>query len=672
MAVLNTVASIIVYTPLILIGLTVLSSIGYAVWHYKYNTPTLGTLPPSYVKALDILKFIILKILTPVKWLLQFLWWLIPIDRSLFGYPAWRGSTTFPGYIPRGAWASRNLGRTGLFTILISIITTTILIHKYGLPDTIIGWSSTINITLISLAALSVFAIFLSFNQRIMSSRNGPGGAWPTGTSGPGLESARRNWMWTTSKSYLYYSIAVGLALALLTLLFYLVVNYTMFNVAVSTMISVAAFVGAMGLIYKMASQNPDVQNALRDSRFLSGLFYLIFIIPCLFQDTVKFIFNQVRHTPKVAYAFLTVEMLLIAMYIVIPIIKNYFYTLMPAKDDKVIILKAKIADVKNNKIILKQRIKNIQDFGSMEFKGLKIFGKSKQASTASNEEIPSGRRIDKKGWENIISNNLNDPKNEAQLQQLLSNYGYTTKDMCSIEVTEQDKKECSDRIQKTIKYIQKHTIELVGLRTKLKEAERILKVLEEEKRRVASIERSKLLLRDPVYLKNKRTLSTFEIEKIDNFDIEYNYNYALSSWFFIRAQSPEYGASYNTYTPILDYGGKPTILYNGRLNKLKIEMNNGLNNKPKTFIIDDFPVQKWTNIVINYDGGILDVFMNSKLLASFNNVVPYMSQDNITIGYTNGIGGGVCNVVYFPQSISKERIDINYNILSKKNPPVI
>ena len=233
MAVLNTVASIKVYTPLILIGLTVLYSIGYAVWYYKYRTGADGSLPPSYVKALDILKFIILKILTPVKWLLQFLWWLIPIDRSLFGYPAWRGNPPFTGYIPGGAWASRNLARTGLFTILISIITTTILIHKYGLPDTIIGWSSTINITLISLAALSVFAIFLSFNQRIMSSDKGPGGAWPIGTPGPDLESARRNWMWTTSKSYLYYSIAVGLALALLTLLFYLVVNYTMFNVTV-------------------------------------------------------------------------------------------------------------------------------------------------------------------------------------------------------------------------------------------------------------------------------------------------------------------------------------------------------------------------------------------------------------------------------------------------------
>ena len=67
MAVLNTVASIVVYTPLVLIGLTVLYGIGYGIWHYKYNTATLGTLPPSYAKVIETLKFIILKILTPVK-----------------------------------------------------------------------------------------------------------------------------------------------------------------------------------------------------------------------------------------------------------------------------------------------------------------------------------------------------------------------------------------------------------------------------------------------------------------------------------------------------------------------------------------------------------------------------------------------------------------------------
>jgi len=100
--------------------------------------------------------------------------------------------------------------------------------------------------------------------------------------------------------------------------------------------------------------------------------------------------------------------------------------------------------------------------------------------------------------------------------------------------------------------------------------------------------------------------------------------------------------------------------------------MNNGRDKEPIIYIIDDVPLQKWVNIVVNYDGGVMDIFMNSKLLASFNNVVPYMSQDQITIGDIGGISGGVCNVVYFPHSISKERIDINYKTLSNKNPPIV
>ena len=100
--------------------------------------------------------------------------------------------------------------------------------------------------------------------------------------------------------------------------------------------------------------------------------------------------------------------------------------------------------------------------------------------------------------------------------------------------------------------------------------------------------------------------------------------------------------------------------------------MNNGKNQKPKIYIIEDVPLQKWVNIVVNYDSGVLDIFMDSKLLASFNNIVPYMSQDQITIGDIKGVSGGVCNVVYFPQSISKERIELNYKILSNKNPPIV
>ena len=153
---------------------------------------------------------------------------------------------------------------------------------------------------------------------------------------------------------------------------------------------------------------------------------------------------------------------------------------------------------------------------------------------------------------------------------------------------------------------------------------------------------------------------------------MEYNYNYSISSWFFIRANAPNFKKAYNKYSIILNYGDKPKIMYNPKLNKIKIIMNNGLNKKPIQYIIDGPPLQKWNNIVINYDGGHLDIFMNSKLVRSFPSVVPYMSFDQLDVGENNGLGGGVCNVVYFPSSISRERIITNYNLLKNNNPPII
>ena len=58
---------------------------------------------------------------------------------------------------------------------------------------------------------------------------------------------------------------------------------------------------------------------------------------------------------------------------------------------------------------------------------------------------------------------------------------------------------------------------------------------------------------------------------------------------------------------------------------------------------------------------------MNSKLVASFKNVLPYMSIDDVSVGDDNGIGGGVCNVLYFPRMMTKERISIRIYITFNK-----
>ena len=64
--------------------------------------------------------------------------------------------------------------------------------------------------------------------------------------------------------------------------------------------------------------------------------------------------------------------------------------------------------------------------------------------------------------------------------------------------------------------------------------------------------------------------------------------------------------------------------------------------------------LQKWNNIVINYINGTLDVFLNGKLIGTYDGVIPYMTSDIVSIGDDNGLSGGLCNLVYFPTHISK------------------
>jgi hypothetical protein len=99
------------------------------------------------------------------------------------------------------------------------------------------------------------------------------------------------------------------------------------------------------------------------------------------------------------------------------------------------------------------------------------------------------------------------------------------------------------------------------------------------------------------------------------------------------------------------------------------------MNNNKKEEIIyktDKFLLQKWNNIIVNYDGGTLDIFINNKLVVSQGSVVPYMSYDQITSGSSNGIQGGICNVKYFSRVLNFNEIKQIYHYSKNKNPPII
>ena len=117
----NTILNIIVYTPLVLLGLYILYIIAYGIYYYRIN----GQLPPQYETGFSIIKRIILVILFPLKLLLKFLWWLIPV------FPGYRASWGLRGW---GAWDNLNIHRTVLLLVCIAFITIYAMFIQYGAP----------------------------------------------------------------------------------------------------------------------------------------------------------------------------------------------------------------------------------------------------------------------------------------------------------------------------------------------------------------------------------------------------------------------------------------------------------------------------------------------------------------------------------------------------------
>jgi hypothetical protein len=190
-------------------------------------------------------------------------------------------------------------------------------------------------------------------------------------------------------------------------------------------------------------------------------------------------------------------------------------------------------------------------------------------------------------------------------------------------------------------------------------------------------------LVNNPVHTDTQYALGSYEqLNGSETFD----YQYGISFWVFIDAAPPNTNPSYSKYTSLLNFGDKPNVLYNGKTNTLMIitqqkDLNKITENKLTDFddngnrIIyknENMLLQKWNNFIINYNGGILDIFLNGELVKSVVGVVPYYKLENLTIGEDNGIKGGICNVVYFRKQLSASNIYYLYNMVKNRSPPIL
>jgi len=207
------------------------------------------------------------------------------------------------------------------------------------------------------------------------------------------------------------------------------------------------------------------------------------------------------------------------------------------------------------------------------------------------------------------------------------------------------------------------------------------------------------ILLKEPKYLSSKYDLGTYQnLNPADHSGNAFNYTYSISGWFNIYGMAPNVSASANKFTDIINYSNKPRIQFNVSTNTLRIqselshhmhehehssttkhhEIGGGIEvgaNSSKIvdiFETKDIKLQKWNNIVINYDSGFMDVFLNGELVGTKASVSPYMKYDVVSSGANRGIQGGVCNVVYYDRILSQGEINITYKLLSELNIPLL
>ena len=90
------------------------------------------------------------------------------------------------------------------------------------------------------------------------------------------------------------------------------------------------------------------------------------------------------------------------------------------------------------------------------------------------------------------------------------------------------------------------------------------------------------------------------------------------------------------------------------------------------SFSYHNIKLQKWNNIILNYNKGTIDIFINNKLVTSQPSIIIPDILSKVIVGEIDGLNGGICNVRYFDKPLSIDKIQTIYNKSKDKNPPII
>ena len=434
------------------------------------------------------------------------------------------------------------------------------------------------------------------------------------------------------SGRYLFYLICLSMFLALLGLIGYFLTQYEIFQMGGLFFITAICAAIIAGGIYVVGKKY--LKKSLSKNPLFNIVYHAMFILPCIFVETAEYLYRELKHTPHFVYRILSAEMIILTLWYIVPYIKRQLYTWMPSRDNTASEFSEEIASYNNDNDKIDARMKIIISYTSDEYSGGIIINELEQSF-----------------WDgDMINGLLYEKKNKVELKKHIIAMGFSN----------------NDTINRLITVVQKYGKEYQILSMRKTDQLNKIDELTKKMENTNYLHEGHLLVADSKYL-NVETKIDLQ-HNFSNSTKNYNYDYSISLWVFLHSNNQKWKVK-NKWKNILNYDKRPHVVYNIQTNTLEIRVKTGIESKERViFKKKHFPLQKWHNIVINYNGGVVDVFLNSKLIATDSQVLPMMKHSNIILGESGGVQGGITNVIYFPAHMSRTRIETNYRLL-RENP---
>lgn len=455
-----------------------------------------------------------------------------------------------------------------------------------------------------------------------------------------------------------------------------------------SKLLLICIIVVALSIIF-----NVFLNESSKASGLLGIITYSIFLIPCYVSDYLKYLFKELTTTPKVVYALLFIEIILVSLYLLIPIllrkyqVKNsnqivtspaYFYfeniianskQLHPQKTVSFPYDGALATNQAHNYCLSMWLYTNAPSYGKDQEQMMFRYGSVYNPNVGCPYISCKGNGK----WKIVVSNAYTEPLTMQNIDWERyyadhtdvadhSSYGYKIKNGAWKHYDTIGRKNEQREVHKKIT---KGTFDYERYLEELK----ILEI----KRVIGDNYTDKTVVYN--YYKSLNPNST--VKEKDFNDITYLEE--LGQAYLLDNDIDE--SLEGAWKHYLEYGVQLLHIAKTANNTATLDRQH-IRNREFSCNIDDktveykVPLQRWNNLVFNYHDNMVDIFLNGELASTISlaeNCIPYYGDEmNMTIGDDkNTLHGAICNVHYSQNMMSSSKIAQNYNLLKLRNPPI-